>query len=77
MFLSAVTCVFKSLYMCCLCAIKNRYGLGRIEQALFPPLIWTLLGLENMRTAGECHHPKSAVKIQKILGICKFWDTKS
>ena len=29
------------------------YGLGRIEQALFPPLIWTLLGLENMRTAGN------------------------
>ena len=36
--------------MCYLYVCNNRYGLGRIEQALFPPLIWTLGGLENMRT---------------------------
>ena len=44
------------------------YGLGRIEQALFPPLIWPLWGLENMRTGIF----NSGAKIQKYFGTCKF-----
>ena len=60
--------MFKSLYMCYLYVCNNMYGLGCIEQALFPPLIWTLLGLENMRTGIF----NSGAKIQKYFGICKF-----
>ena len=49
--------------MCCLYVCNNRYGLGRIEQALFPPLIWTFLGLENIRTGIF----NSGAKIQKYF----------
>ena len=44
------------------------YGLGCIEQALFPPLIWILLGLENMRTG-------ILIRVQRyknILGYANF-----
>ena len=49
--------------MCYLCVCNNRYGLGCLEQALFPPLIWTLWGLENMRTGSF----NSGAKIQKYF----------